>query len=205
MQEIGAGDICNLRKCRIFSIIDLKIFMHCKETIEMKKTIVVITTGGTIEKTYDELDGTLSNRGSHLRAMLKRLRLPYTRIHHKDLLWKDSLEMTDHDRQMILLAVQNFLPQKLPIVILHGTDTMEITAKFLYDNLKPVSFPIVLTGAMKPFGFEDSDALQNFTEALYATSLAEPGIYISMHNRLWKMPGVRKNRELGTFEKAEDQ
>ena len=169
----------------------------------MKNKIAVITTGGTIEKTYDELEGTLSNRGSHLRSMLQRLRLPYTQIQHQDLLWKDSLEMTDHDRQMILLAVQNFLPQKLPIVILHGTDTMEITAQYLYDSLHPAPIPIILTGAMKPFGFEDSDAVQNFTEALYAATLVAPGIYISMHNRLWQMPGVRKNRELGTFEKFE--
>ncbi len=169
----------------------------------MKRKVVVITTGGTIEKTYDEIEGTLSNRGSSLREMLKRLRLPYTQIHHQDLLWKDSLEMTDHDRQMILLAVRNFLPQKIPIVILHGTDTMEITAKYLYDRLMPVPVPIIFTGAMKPFGFEDSDALQNFTEALYAAALVKPGIYISMHNMLWEMPGVRKNREMRTFEKVE--
>jgi len=171
----------------------------------MKRKIIIITTGGTIEKTYDEIEGTLSNRGSSLRQMIKRLRLPYTEIQHQDLLWKDSLEMTDHDRQMILLAVQNFLPQQLPILILHGTDTMEITAKYLYDELSPVSTPIILTGAMKPFGFEDSDALQNFTEALYAATLAGPGIYISMHNKLWEMPGVRKNRKLGTFEKIESE
>ena len=167
--------------------------------------VVVITTGGTIEKTYDEIEGTLSNRGSYLREMLKRLRLPYTQIQHQDLLWKDSLEMTDHDRQMILLAVQNFLPQRRPIIILHGTDTMEITAKYLYDRLMPVAVPIIFTGAMKPFGFEDSDALQNFTEALYAASLIKPGVYISMHNKLWEMPGVRKNRERRTFEKIDPE
>ena len=171
----------------------------------MKNKIVIITTGGTIEKTYDEIEGTLSNRGSHLRAMLERLRLPFTEIQHQDLLWKDSLEMTDHDRQMILLAVQNFLPQKLPIVILHGTDTMEITATYLYNRLMPVEVPIILTGAMKPFGFEDSDALQNFTESLYAASLVRPWIYISMHNKLWEMPGVRKNRQLRTFEKVQEE
>jgi L-asparaginase len=162
----------------------------------------IITTGGTIEKTYDEVDGTLSNRGSHLREMLKRLRLPFTKIHHQDLLWKDSLEMTDIDREMICLAVRNFMMQNQAILILHGTDTMEITAQYLYDRLMPVTVPIILTGAMKPFGFEDTDALQNFTEALYATALVQPGIYISMHGALHQMPGVRKNRERGTFEKA---
>lgn len=168
-----------------------------------KRNVHIITTGGTIEKSYDELDGTLSNRGSHLREMLKRLRLPHTIVHHQDLLWKDSLEMTDFDREMIYLAVRNLLPQKIPVLILHGTDTMEITAQYLFDRLMPIPVPIVFTGAMKPFGFEDSDALQNFTEALYATLLIDPGIYISMHGALHVMPGIRKNRERGTFEKAE--
>ena len=165
----------------------------------MKTKVIVITTGGTIEKTYDEVDGTLSNRGSQLQQMLKRLRLPYTQIHHIDLLWKDSLEMTDHDREIICNTVKNFLPERLPVVILHGTDTMEITAQYLYDRLMPITVPIVLTGAMKPFGFEDSDALQNFIEALFACQLAAPGIYISFHNKLHPMPGVRKNRDLKTF------
>ncbi len=171
----------------------------------MKRTVNIITTGGTIEKSYDEYEGTLSNRGSHLREMLKRLRLPYVTTKHQDLLWKDSLEMTDFDREMIYLAVKNFLPQGYPILILHGTDTMDITAQYLFDRLMPVSVPIILTGAMKPFGFEDSDAVQNFTEALYATALVEPNICISMHGQLHRMPGIRKNRERGTFEKIDEQ
>lgn len=170
----------------------------------MKNQVIVITTGGTIEKSYDEIDGTLSNRGSHLQEMLKRLRLPYTSIRHHDLLYKDSLEMTERDRQMILLAVENFMAEKSPIVILHGTDTMVITAQRLYDKFADTPVPIILTGAMRPFGFENSDAMQNFTEALFAASLVEPGIYISMHGKLHKMPGVRKNREKGTFEKVSE-
>jgi len=166
-----------------------------------KQKVIVITTGGTIEKVYDEESGTLSNRGSQLAQMRRRLRLPYTEIQHHDLLCKDSLEMTDKDRQIILLAVENFLQENVPIIILHGTDTMEITAKYLYDNIKELRVPIVMTGAMIPFGFENSDALQNFTEALLASSLLKPGIYISMHGKVHKMPGVYKNREKGTFEK----
>ncbi len=170
----------------------------------MKRQVYIITTGGTIEKTYDEYEGTLQNRGSQLREMLQRLRLPHVEIFQRDLLCKDSLEMTDEDREMIRRAVEMLSKEKLPIVILHGTDTMELTAKYLYDSLMPVQEPIIFTGAMKPFGFENSDALQNFTEALYATQLAEPGIYISMHSRLFAMPGVRKNRETRTFEKTEE-
>jgi L-asparaginase len=76
---------------------------------------------------------------------------------------------------------------------------MEQSAQYLYDHLQEPPAPIVFTGAMTPFGFEKSDALQNFTEALLACQLLPPGIYISMHNHVHPMPGVYKNREKGTF------
>jgi len=169
----------------------------------MKQKIIIITTGGTIEKTYDEETGVLLNKSSQLQEMLKRLRLPYTIVSQHDLLNKDSLDMTDRDRQIIKLSVENFLAEGAPIVILHGTDTMEVTAQYLYDTITEPSMPIVFTGAMRPFGFENSDALQNFTEALLAATILPAGIYISMHNRVHKLPGVRKNRERGTFEKID--
>lgn len=168
----------------------------------MKRKVIVITTGGTIEKTYDELDGSLSNRGSHLKEMLKRLRLPYVSIHHQDLLYKDSLEMTERDRQIILLAIENVLDQNAPVIILHGTDTMEITANMLYEKIEHPRIPIILTGAMRPFGFENSDAIQNFTEALFATNHVKPGVYISMHGHIHELPDVTKNRDKGRFEKV---
>jgi L-asparaginase len=167
----------------------------------MRKKIYVITTGGTIEKIYDEESGTLANRGSVLDEMLRRLRLPYTEIQSYDLLCKDSLQMTDRDRQMILFAVENLVEHGHPIVILHGTDTMELTAHYLYENLPNLQVPIILTGAMTPFGFEKSDAVQNFTEALLAAKCMSPGLYISMHNEVHIVPGVYKNREKGTFAK----
>ena len=165
----------------------------------MRSKLYVITTGGTIEKIYDEESGTLANRGSVLDEMLKRLRLPYLEIQSYDLLCKDSLQMTDRDRQMILFAVENLLENKLAIIILHGTDTMEQSAHYLVENIREVSVPILFTGAMTPFGFEKSDALQNFTEALLAAQLVPPGIYISMHNHIHPVPGAYKNREKGTF------
>ncbi len=167
----------------------------------MKQKIIIITTGGTIEKTYDEDTGVLLNKSSQLQEMLKRLRLPYTEISQHDLLCKDSLEMTDKDREIIKRSVESFLSEGAPIVILHGTDTMAITAQHLYDTIKNPPVPVVFTGAMRPFGFENSDALQNFTEALLASTILSPAIYISMHNKVYKLPKVRKNRERGTFEK----
>ncbi len=163
--------------------------------------IIVISTGGTIEKTYDEGDGSLENKKSIiLQQIIKKLRLPYKDIEVIALMAKDSLLMTDADRALIGQWVQDKLKENCPIVIIHGTDTMEITAKYLFDTIKAPSQPIILTGAMRPIEFENSDAIQNVTEALYASRISAPGFYISFHSELFKVPRVRKNKTKGTFE-----
>lgn len=166
------------------------------------KDVLIMTTGGTIEKSYDEFDGSLANRESQIKErILKKLRLPYTRIHVFSLMAKDSLHMTDYDRTLILKTVESHLAKNKPIVILHGTDTMAKTAGLLYENLKDkLKVPIIFTGAMKPMGFEDSDAGQNVTEALLAAKIMKPGVYISFHNKIFELPNVRKNKEKRTFE-----
>jgi L-asparaginase len=163
--------------------------------------INLITTGGTIEKTYDELDGTLFNRETVIKNRInQRLRLPYTEIVVSSLMTMDSLEMTSVDREAICARVCEMAEEEHPIVVLHGTDTMQQTAEVIAANLSKVNVPVILTGAMKPLGFEDSDALQNVTEALMAAQLVGPGVYIAFHNRLFPIPGARKNKTLGTFE-----
>jgi L-asparaginase len=166
--------------------------------------VLVMTTGGTIEKSYDEFDGSLANRESQIKErILKKLRLPYTHIHVFSLMAKDSLHMTDYDRTLIAKTVESHISKGLPIVILHGTDTMAKTASVLFEKLKDndkLKAPIVFTGAMKPMGFEDSDANQNVTEALLAARLLRPSVYISFHNRIFELPHVRKNKEKRTFE-----
>jgi L-asparaginase len=163
--------------------------------------VIVLTTGGTIEKTYDESEGTLHNRETVIKnRILEKLRLPYTRIEVHALMAKDSLEMDDADREKIFLSLQNYLKQDKPIVVLHGTDTMEVTAKYCFDRIQDLKVPIVFTGAMKPLGFDDSDALQNVVEALFAAKLVKVGIYISFHNQLFDVPFVTKNREKRTFQ-----
>lgn len=166
-----------------------------------KMDILVLTTGGTIEKTYDENRGSLDNKESIVKNMLlSRLRLPYTRLHMKEVMNKDSLDMTDADRALLLENVEVAFSKKWPIVILHGTDTIEISAAYLQKFLKSLPVPVVMTGAMRPLGFLDSDASQNVTEALLASKILAPGVYISFHNRIFKAPNVRKNKEAGTFE-----
>ena len=164
--------------------------------------INLITTGGTIEKTYEEFDGTLYNRETVIKRRINdRLRLPYTEIVVHSLMTIDSLDMTNEQRDDISKKVGELAKEGHSIVVLHGTDTMQETAELVAKSNHKIEVPVIFTGAMKPLGFEDSDALQNVTEALIAAQLIKPGFYISFHNKLFNVPGVRKNKELRTFEK----
>lgn len=167
--------------------------------------IALITTGGTIEKTYDEGSGQLENRRSIVRRMLGRLRLEDTKVSIIELMSKDSLHMTEDDRARIVGAVraagagEDFASDTSAVVILHGTDTLTLTGERLLRDLPRPRVPIVLTGAMRPYEMKRSDALQNLTEALLATGILPPGVYCVAHGRALPFPGVRKDRERGTF------
>lgn len=166
--------------------------------------IIIVTTGGTIEKTYDEGEGTLLNRESGVEnALARKLRLPYTNLIFNHLFSMDSLQMELKHRQQIKQCVAGYFPQKAPIVVLHGTDSMVQTACLLFSELKEVPVAIVFTGAMKPMGFEDSDALQNLNESILAAKLLTPGVYISFHNKIFRLPHVAKNYHKKTFEVAQ--
>lgn len=160
--------------------------------------IHVITTGGTIEKVYSEREGAVANLEDRIERYLGRLRLPETEIDTLRLMNKDSLEMTDADRAHILEAVRERLDA--PTVITHGTDTMIETGLYLKSRLAGhVKYPIVLTGAMTPLGFESSDGLQNLTESFFASRVLAPGIYVVMHNQAFPVDRVRKDKELARF------
>ncbi|HEV7518980.1 MAG TPA: asparaginase domain-containing protein [Thermoanaerobaculia bacterium] len=180
------------------------------------RRIALITTGGTIEKTYDEQSGELANRGSIVRRMLSELRLEETEVTVLELMSKDSLEMTEADRDRIVDAVRAANVENVEnvesggggeggadgIVVLHGTDTLALTGERLYERIAHPRLPIVLTGAMRPFEMKQSDALQNLTEALFATGVLAPGIYCAAHGRALAFPGVRKDVARGTFVKG---
>ena len=108
--------------------------------------------------------------------------------------------MSDEDRSLLLMSVKAQLSRKEPIVVIHGTDTMARSARYIQQEIGDLEIPIVFTGAMRPMEFRDSDGYQNVCEALYASTLTSPGVYISFHGRLLPMPHVRKNLRLGTFE-----
>jgi L-asparaginase len=182
------------------------------------RKIALITTGGTIEKTYDELSGELANRRSIVRRMLSELRLEDAEVEVVELMSKDSLEMTEADRQRIVAAVraagadgqgraergggEGGASHAAGIVVLHGTDTLPLTGEALHAALPAPAVPVVLTGAMRPFEMKQSDALQNLTEAIFAAGTLVPGVYTVAHGRVLAFPGVRKDPERGTFIKT---
>ncbi len=163
------------------------------------QVIFLISTGGTIEKIYSEQTGAVENLGSKIDRYLRQLRLPDCEVRIVPLLNKDSLEMTDADRDLVLDTVRNLLPRHAPIVITHGTDTITQTGEHLKRSIPGLAVPIVLTGAMTPLGFEGSDGLQNLTESLFAARLLPPGVWVVMHGQAFPAGEVHKDRELARF------
>ncbi|MDC7218951.1 MAG: asparaginase domain-containing protein [Spirochaetales bacterium] len=157
--------------------------------------IRIIMTGGTFDKHYDELAGALTFKDSHLREILEysRCTLP-VELEANQL--KDSLDMSDEDREQILASCKS-CPEKR-IVIIHGTDTMTQTAEKLAREIKDKT--IIITGAMIPYPIRKSDALFNFGCALNAVQLMPQGVHIAMNGRIFEAGHVRKNREKGIFE-----
>jgi L-asparaginase len=157
--------------------------------------IRIFITGGTFDKEYNELNGQLYFKDSHLSDLLDmgRSKVP---VQTRTLMMIDSLEMTDHDRELI--AHQCNQCEEARIVITHGTDTMSDTAKVLAE--KVTGKTIVLTGAMIPIKFGSSDGLFNLGSALAFAQTLPPGIYIAMNGRYFTWNNVRKNKETGMFE-----
>ena len=166
--------------------------------------IVIISTGGTIEKTYDELRGVLQNELSVLDVMLASLELEGIEIVRVPLMNKDSLEMTPEDHTLIAETAGSMAAQHDGVVIVHGTDRLARTGERIVEVLGTPRVPVVLTGAMRPYMLRQSDAVQNLTEALLAVQILEPGVYVAMHNKVLGFPGVIKDAERGTFVRAAD-
>ena len=160
--------------------------------------IHLITTGGTIEKIYSEQTGQVENLVAKIDQYLHRLRLPDAQVDVTPLMNKDSLEMTEEDRELALEAVKAKVSDA-PVVITHGTDTMVETGRLLKRRLGELRQPVILTGAMTPLGFERSDGLQNLTESLFAARVLAPGVWIVMHGQVFDVDHARKDRELARF------
>lgn len=164
------------------------------------RTINIITTGGTIEKTYSEQEGAVHNSVNKIERYLQQLRLPECDVRVISLMNKDSLEMTGQDRRRLAAEVTSLLPQGHPVVIIHGTDTMVDTGLYIQKLFEHhLKAPVILTGAMTPLGFEGSDGLQNLTESLLAARLLSPGVFIVFHGQIHYVHKTRKDKERATF------
>lgn len=157
--------------------------------------VKILITGGTFDKEYDEISGKLYFNDTHLPEILSLGRCNLT-VDIKRLMMIDSLEMTDADRALILDECSKSEENKL--VITHGTDTMEVTARILGEARLPKT--IVLTGAMIPYKFGSSDGLFNMGTALAFVQSLPHGVYVAMNGKCFTWDNVRKNRSKGTFE-----
>lgn len=161
----------------------------------MTQPIRILITGGTFDKEYDEIQGRLFFKDSHLPEMLTlgRAKLP---LEVRTLMMVDSLDMTDADRALIAEQCRT-TPGEL-IVITHGTDTMADTARYVAERVTGKT--IVLTGAMIPYKFGSSDGLFNLGSALAFVQTLQPGVYVAMNGRCFPAARVQKNKQTGIFE-----
>jgi L-asparaginase len=159
--------------------------------------IRIFVTGGTFDKEYNELTGSLFFKDTHLQEML-RLGRSRIDVSISTLMMIDSLEMTDADRGRIVDECARAVETR--ILITHGTDTMVETAVALARATRSRAKTMVLTGAMIPYAFGSSDGLFNLGSALSFVQVLPPGVYIAMNGRYFQWDRVRKNRESGVFE-----
>lgn len=157
--------------------------------------IRVLITGGTFDKEYNELSGTLFFKDTHLPEMLRLARCELD-LEVDRLMLIDSTEMTDADREKILARCTEAGEER--VVVTHGTDTMVDTARYLGERVRDRT--IVLTGAMVPYTFGSSDGLFNLGSALAFAQSLPHGVYVVMNGRHFDWHNVRKNRSTGRFE-----
>jgi L-asparaginase len=159
-------------------------------------SIRIFITGGTFDKEYNELNGQLFFKDTHMAELLKmgRCRL---KVAIQKLMLIDSLDMTDSDRNKVVDQCLRCREKK--IIITHGTDTMAQTAQVLAKRIKNKT--VVLTGAMIPIAFGSSDGLFNLGSALAFVQSLPSGVYVAMNGQYFHHDNVRKNKKTGVFEK----
>ena len=155
----------------------------------------ILVTGGTFDKHYDPIRGSLDFADSHLPQVIARARLTVP-LQVEELFLLDSLDMQDADRTRVCAACQH--ANENSIVIIHGTDTMRETAEVI--GHAKLAKTIIFTGAMIPYEIANSDALFNFGFACGVAQVLPPGVYVAMNGRIFAWNKVAKNRSAGVFE-----
>lgn len=164
--------------------------------MSINKYIKIFATGGTFDKEYNEINGKLFFKKTHLSELLD-LGRSQLNVQIETLMMVDSLDMTDHSKIYIVNKCKEENTDH--IIITHGTDTMVDTAALIAKEIKDKT--IILTGAMIPIKFGSSDGLFNLGSALSFIQVIEPGVYITMNGRYFKWDNVKKNKKLGVFER----
>jgi L-asparaginase len=177
-------------------LLNNKAFITIKLQLKIM-TIKIFVTGGTFDKEYNELEGKLFFKETHLPEMIELARCKL-KIDISTLMMIDSLDMTDDDRKIILEECQKTKEDK--ILITHGTDTMVETARVLGNSIKDKT--IILTGAMIPYKFGSSDGLFNLGSSLAFVQTLPQGVYISMNGEYFHWDNVKKNNQTGMFEET---
>ncbi len=167
----------------------------------MKKRIVVVSTGGTIEKTYDEISGFLDNQISVLDVLLGSLEFKGIDLSRIAVMNKDSLNMEESDHHLIAATAGRLAEIYDGVVVVHGTDRLQYSGEATYEMNPDLKSPVVFTGAMRPYELRSTDSVQNVTESLLAIQLLPAGVYTVFHNQVLQFPGVVKDYQHLKFTK----
>ncbi len=165
--------------------------------------LAIISTGGTIEKTYDEAQGVLNNGLTVLDMMIELLQLEGLELDRISLMNKDSGDMSDEDHHEIADAVHACDSTHDGVVVVHGTDTLSVTGECIISKYPGIQNACVLTGAMRPWIMRNTDSLQNLAESFAVVQLLDQGVYVAMHSQVLKFPGVVKDQKRMRFIRKE--
>lgn len=161
------------------------------------KNILILNTGGTFNKVYNEINGKLfvPHHNQAIDYILKTSKINNIKV--DGIIYKDSLDIKKSDRKKLVQYINKSTYKK--IIIIHGTDTINITAKYLKKKIK--NKLIVLTGSMKPFSINPIEATANLMTAFgFIQTCKENKVYICMHGLIKQPNKIKKNKKLGLFE-----
>ena len=158
------------------------------------QNILIISTGGTFNKVYNKITGNLDidKESSSIGVISKKW---MSNLNYINIIGKDSLDFTNEDRELLLETIKNSTCDK--IVIIHGTDTIDLSSKYIAKHINNKS--ILFTGSMVPFSIENIEATANLSFALGAIQFIENGVYIAINGKIASFDKIKKDRSKGEF------
>lgn len=160
------------------------------------KNIICIDTGGTFNKIYDTKSGLLDvDKNSNATKHIFKKWLGG--FEHISIIGKDSLEFTESDRELLVETISS-IPKSASVIVIHGTDTIDISAAYVADANLPQT--IIFTGAMTPFSIEPIEATANLASAIgFGVSQQECGVFIAINGHFGKYTDIKKDKERACF------